>query len=277
MDSQFEKKLPHLRQLFNILYGLAIGLFILALQPFSVRDWQGLLAQFLIFLFCSIVVLHTWWRQAEMMSTSSLVKISTLWILFSRLALIYLLVYAVRSIQMNGELWAGNWIFLFSIAAVLFMLSFGTQYNSLRPLYGKSRVFKRREVLTDFSFLLLTLLYVAGSIFFQQFFMNWQALVLLLVAMSLAYPVAKRLTVWKELPPPHRGGRPPARNYTSETRKRQRTNQGSSQRKRATSSRNAGNGSSRSQSKPKEASKETSNRRAEKPATTTNSSSAIKS
>ncbi|MDQ7053915.1 MAG: hypothetical protein Q9P14_13900 [candidate division KSB1 bacterium] len=241
MNANLERKLPHLRQFFNIVFGFSVGVLILALPAPETFQWQIILTSMVLFLFLGALVIHAWWRQADMMSTTRLMKIDTWLILFLRLFLVYTLVYWVRTLATSGVSHFWGWTAIFMNATLLYGLSTVQQLIVLHPLYGKNRVMQRREVITDSLLTGISSLYVVGLILYSDFFMSWRGGMAALVALGVVRPIAKALTVWKELPPPHRGGRRAPESAAERVRRQQQRSNSSRSRQTST----AGSSSSR--------------------------------
>ncbi len=241
MNANLERKLPHLRQFFNIVFGFSIGVMILSLPAPETFQWQIILTSMVLFLFLGALVIHAWWRQADMMSTTRLMKLDTWLILFLRLFLVYTLVYWVRTLAMSGVSHLWGWTALFVNATLLYGLSTVQQLIALHPLYGKNRVMQRREVITDSLLTGISALYVVGLILYSDFFMSWRGGIAALVALGMVRPIAKALTVWKELPPPHRGGRRAPESGADRAKRQQKRSNSSRSRQTST----AGSSSSR--------------------------------
>ncbi len=208
METHIERKLPHLRQFLNISFGVAIGALALSMPTSGQFQFQSLVLQIGMFLFLALAVTHAWWRQADMMSTTRLMRASTWVILFSRLVLTFWLIFVLRNLKIGS---AGGWAWraVFLSAGLLFALSALQQIMILRPLYGKTRVMQRREVITDTLLAVFTFAFAGGGFFQPQYFQAWYAPLLLLVVFLAFRPLARKMTVWNEPPPPHRGGRRP--------------------------------------------------------------------
>ena len=219
MNSDLERKLPHLRQLFNILYGVAIGIYALKFHPVTPADYSAFGAMLFLFVVGMFAIVHAWWRQADRMSTTSLTKKATLYTLVVRFFLIFTLITAAGGPIEGAGTSLAHWVYFFSVLTLLFFVSFLEQYRIMQPLYGKHRVLQRREVWTDFMFFILAMAYTVGFAVNPHVFRGWMGMVGITLAALLVRPLARRLTVWKELPPPHRGGQRARRN-TEEAKKR---------------------------------------------------------
>ncbi len=244
MNANLERKLPHLRQFFNIVFGLSFAILILSLPAPETFQWQVILTSILLFLFLGLLVVHAWWRQADMMSTTRLMKWDTWLILFLRLFFLYTLVYWVRTLVAADVSHFWGWTAIFVNATLLYALSTVQQLIVMHPLYGKNRVMQRREVITDSLLTLISALYVVGLFFYSDFFMAWPGELSALALVIGVRPVAKALTVWKELPPPHRGGRRVPES-SSDRSKRQQQRGSSSRNQRQSSTSTSGSSSSR--------------------------------
>jgi len=248
MEPKIEPSMHYVKNYINTIFAIAVVSLVFALKPADLLSWQSWLFAIGIVLLSALVLLHAWWRQVELMSLATFSSKRMLFLSALRVALAILFVYSVRSLAAASELNGLSVLPYFTGMALLFIMSLIVQGFLLKPLYGKIRAMLRREILTDWLLLFITI-----AAFALVFLRNATAAFGLVFYGCIALAAAARLvavkaTHWKELPPPHRGGRPP-RNSRDRSRNRGDRSSATRQRTKAQTSRDGRNQGGRQGSK----------------------------
>ena len=238
MEQKVERSIHYVKNYINTIFAIAVASLVFALKPAELVSWQSWIFGIGAILLSALVLSHAWWRQVELMNIAMFSKKRMLILSALRVVLAILFVYSVRSLGGANELTVLSVLPFFAGIALLFLVAIIVQSIMLKPLYGKIRAMQRREILTDWLLLLSTaaafllVVYkigapVAGFVFY--------AFIAFAVAARF---IAAKATRWKELPPPHRGGRP-ARDSRDKSRSRNDRSPASRQRSRTQAPREA--------------------------------------
>lgn len=208
MKAKVIHKLSDIKLFTHIIFGVAMAIILISLREDAVRDLNSVLREMVIFIFCFGVWLHAWWRQGELLNSTALKKSDVLVFLVMRIFLLFTFVFGVRVYNASAEVSFEGLLLFFGTMTALVWLSILPMSSLLKPLYGKQRVLYRREIFTDLFGALILSGYTVVMIFMPAA-RSWQVQAVVLLLMLGIRPVAAALTQWKELPPPHRGGRRP--------------------------------------------------------------------
>lgn len=206
MDLTISRYKIYLHQFSNIVLGALVAALALSLAPISLHAHAVMTQAFLCLVFF-LGILHAWWRNAELFTSSKTKTLALCWPGLARVALLVLAVMWMRNFTASAVPVVDRLTLLFVLLAGSQALSLIPQLVFMHPLYGKNRVLRRREMLTDLFFALLVVLYLVGLMIAPGAVVTVPIQALLLLSVGLVRPLAKRMTRWVELEPPHRGGR----------------------------------------------------------------------
>ena len=207
MYLKLENKLPHLNQLFHVLYGFAIITLFQFLNPGSASNVH-IFATKLSFLVLSFsMIVYVWWRQLELYQIGYMRKPGYVIFAFARIFVLFFLLFFARNV-LGMEVIGTVALQQFTISVfVLCLIALVQDALIIRPTYGKERVFIRRELWQDIFLAAISLVWFAllSTGFTGRH--DWSEFGVVIIAVLLVRPLARMLTRWKELEPPHRGGR----------------------------------------------------------------------
>ncbi len=218
MYLKLENKLPHLNQLFHVLYGFAIITLFQFLSPDSASSLPVFATKLSFLLLSFSVVIYVWWRQLELYQIGYMRKPGYVVFAFARIFVLFFLLFFARNVLNTTEI---STLALQQFTFTVFLLCVIALVQDaliIRPTYGKERVFIRRELWQDVFLGVISLGWFAMLYFGIAAEHTWMEFTAVIVAVLLVRPIARMLTQWKELAPPHRGGRRPR----SEQRQAQR-------------------------------------------------------
>ncbi len=185
---------------------LVAALMFLRLDVYT--DALSFIQQTFVFFLGFFVVFHAWWRTGSLLTKSAKNSLGT----FNRLIFLRFVVLAygvllLQTFDVAASSFVNNFAYFSSFLTAQLLIGVFPFFIVMSPSYGKERVMIRRELLTEIFFMISFLALTLTAIFEPAIFSLLWLYPAFGALLFVCRPLAKVFTKWKELEPPHRGGR----------------------------------------------------------------------
>lgn len=206
MDIAISKNRTILNNFSNYAFGACLAVLALFVDIKGVFTTENGVLPFFLFTLGFLALLHGWWRNYELYTTTKIRNTGLLMVGIGRVFVLFLMVFAARAAASSTDVPS------ISIVAFLLLLALSAgvglipQAVIMHPTYAKERVMLRRELATDALLATSLVLAALGHLLLPALFSGLWLMAGLIVLLAISRPLAMATNRWREPASPYQRG-----------------------------------------------------------------------